>query len=243
LKVVRRLLVLLALVVAVMAVKDGWGPLAGVSKQVTAMENAVERQVHRQFQPDTPSDAGQASPQKVTDLRASSSRRAAHKAKPHTPVEPVVAGLKLKKTYHYRFTATMPPAGRQTFKRAIRIYNRTGIVHLVPGHAKHGKNRITFGTYRKQVGHNQTSVELGRGGPGITQTVSIHGIVVHNHAKASLNTEYALAYGDSIAVHELGHALGLDHSMNRHSVMYPLDQGKVKLSHADIRGLKRIYRS
>jgi predicted Zn-dependent protease len=42
-------------------------------------------------------------------------------------------------------------------------------------------------------------------------------------------------------MHELGHALGLDHSTSKTSVMYPVDQGVSQLSAEDLAGLKKIY--
>ncbi|EKQ10421.1 putative Zn-dependent protease [Lacticaseibacillus casei A2-362] len=44
-------------------------------------------------------------------------------------------------------------------------------------------------------------------------------------------------------MHELGHALGLDHSQSKASVMYPITQGVSQLSAGDIAGLKAIYGS
>ncbi|MCF7523482.1 matrixin family metalloprotease [Levilactobacillus brevis] len=39
----------------------------------------------------------------------------------------------------------------------------------------------------------------------------------------------------------MGHALGLDHSLNRRSVMYPIDQGLTQLSAGDLKALKYLY--
>nr|WP_263849375.1 M10 family metallopeptidase domain-containing protein [Secundilactobacillus similis] len=44
-----------------------------------------------------------------------------------------------------------------------------------------------------------------------------------------------------MATHELGHALGLDHSTSKLSVMYPVDQSRTTLSTADLNALKAIY--
>ncbi|WP_225352031.1 matrixin family metalloprotease [Secundilactobacillus similis] len=49
------------------------------------------------------------------------------------------------------------------------------------------------------------------------------------------------AIKQSVATHELGHALGLDHSTSKLSVMYPVDQSRTTLSTADLNALKAIY--
>lgn len=243
-KVVRRVLAV-AILIAVAGMLTGWGIFAPAHSRLAMVERAVTRAIepapsHATEQPKTKRER----PQKVTKLQTEAKvhRHKQHKKKkPHTPVEPIVAGLKLSRTYHYHFKATVPPEGRQAFIQAIAVYNQTGMVHLVAGRAKHHQNKLTLGVYRKSVASDQPNVELGRGGPGITQTFNLQGLHTRNTATASLNVAYERGYGESVAIHELGHALGLDHSGNRHSVMYPLDQGHLELSQADLRGLKRIY--
>lgn len=47
-----------------------------------------------------------------------------------------------------------------------------------------------------------------------------------------------------VASHEIGHALGLSHSEDQHSLMYPVYQGFVsdfRLSRDDIAGIQTIY--
>ena len=70
-----------------------------------------------------------------------------------------------------------------------------------------------------------------------------NGYVDINRGRAGLNVTYPnMSMKDSVAMHELGHALGLGHSSYTNSVMYPVDQGVSKLSEADLNGLRNIYK-
>ncbi|ETY73274.1 matrixin family metalloprotease [Lactiplantibacillus fabifermentans] len=158
-----------------------------------------------------------------------------------TPTESIVQGVTLSKTYYYQFDSDLSAAGRRVFKDAIAEYNATGLVHLVEGTAPKRANSITFSVYYKKMAADSSTVELGHGGPKIVKRVSWKGTTTWNEATASLNGDYSAAFSDSVAVHELGHALGLDHSTSTDSVMYPVSQGKYKLSTGDIDGLKKIY--
>lgn len=162
-------------------------------------------------------------------------------SKTATPIESVVQGHSLSNVYYYRFATTIPSNVKKVFKEAVSEYNQTGIVKLVARKGTQKQNQILFSTYNKKMTTaNQGTIELGHGGPEVIQQTGMNAYTV-NHAKASLNVRYAESVQLSVAVHELGHALGLDHSSNRNSVMYPVDQGETSLSSGDLEGLKAIY--
>ena len=158
-----------------------------------------------------------------------------------TPIESIVQKTTLSKTYYYHFNSKLSATGREVFEEAVATYNQTGLVHLVEGSVQNHQNSITFSVYFKKMPTGDTTIELGHGGPQITKQVSIRGIKYWNNASASLNGDYSAAFSKAVAVHELGHALGLDHSTSTQSVMYPVSQGKSVLSDGDIAALREIY--
>lgn len=157
-----------------------------------------------------------------------------------TPIEAIVKGQPLANTYTYSFSDTTPSLVRQVFLAAIADYNQTGIVKLTPGTQDENCNHITFSVYQKEM-DNPGTLELGEGGPKIIQKYSLFQSQTINHATASINVTYQAAIAKSVAMHELGHALGLDHSQQLNSIMYPVDQGVTVLSTADLKSLKTIY--
>lgn len=158
-----------------------------------------------------------------------------------TPEESIVKNVTLSNTYYYHFAANTSSAVRAVFNTAIATYNRTGIVKLIPGAGTDGQNQIAIGVYSKNQGNPEVnSIELGIGGPTIITGVLVDNGAV-NHANAKLNVYYAQSVRVSVALHELGHALGLDHSPSQASVMYPEDQGHTALAPGDIAALRNIY--
>ncbi len=159
-----------------------------------------------------------------------------------TPTEDVIHGHKLSNVYYYHFADNTPQDVRKMFLSAVNIYNQTGLVKLIAGAGTQQQNQIKFSIYDKKMTSSQRgTIELGLGGPEVIQQSGVNAYTV-NHASASLNMQYIGSIRLSVAVHELGHALGLAHSGNRNSVMYPVDQGRTTLSKGDLAGLKTIYK-
>lgn len=160
-----------------------------------------------------------------------------------TPVVGIVKGVGLSKTYYYHFSDQLPTAGKRVFTDAVKVYNQTKLVHLVAdkNNAGAGQNRLTFAIYHKKMAKDAERVELGHGGPEIVQTTDSWGTDSENHAVASLNGDYTAAFSNAVAIHEVGHALGLAHSKSRKSVMYPMAHGQTQLSKGDLTSLKLIY--
>lgn len=156
-----------------------------------------------------------------------------------TPTESPLKDMTTSNTYYYHFKDNVPQSVRQVFLNAIIEYNNTGIVKLIPGNEGTNQNNITFFVYHKKIDNFASStVELGNGGPSALQ-LNHYAI---NSGRAGLNLTYPnMSVKDSVAMHELGHALGLAHSSYTNSVMYPIDQSISKLSEADLNGLKNIY--
>lgn len=156
-----------------------------------------------------------------------------------TPVFDIAVSAPLSAHYTYDYADGLPANARQAFEAAVTVYQATGLVTLEPGPAVAGQNHVTFGSYAQPSA--SAAMELGHGGPQITTRYGWTRSAV-NQASAALNLAYgAQAATASVAIHELGHALGLDHSQSRDSVMYPVDQGVIRLSVADLAGLRQIY--
>ena len=157
-----------------------------------------------------------------------------------TPVESVVRHVKLQRTYYYQYSKDMSAAIKQAFQRAVSVYQATGIVDLKPGLAPKGQNQVTFSVYSKKKAAGTDTVEFGHGGIGLTPSF-INGPKLVNHGRAQLNLVYVGELSPAVAVHELGHALGLAHSENVDSVMYPMENGQIRLTEHDLKALQRIY--
>ncbi|WP_334330448.1 matrixin family metalloprotease [Companilactobacillus sp. HBUAS59699] len=158
-----------------------------------------------------------------------------------TPAFSMVNKFVLGNVYYYHFTNKTPKVARQAFNDAIYAYNQTGVVKLIEGKGNSSVNTITFSIYHKDEGQRAQTLELGTGGPELTYKTNDPSKSAINHASAKINMNYPESVSDSVTMHELGHALGLNHSTDTSSIMYPTNQGVKTLSSYDITGLKSIY--
>lgn len=204
-----------------------------ITSKVGTTTTYLQSKVNNLIQPKQPSQTTSNNTKTASESQTTSTGQ--------TPILSIMDGFSVDNTYYYHFTKKTPTAVRQIFENAISAYNDTGLVNLVAGEGTSKQNRITFSIYYKDEGANTTSVELGNGGPKLiynTNDATKHAI---NHATASINLNYSESVTTSVAMHEVGHALGLDHSDDMNSVMYPSNQNVTQLSEGDIDGLKNIY--
>ncbi|MFD1471901.1 matrixin family metalloprotease [Companilactobacillus mishanensis] len=179
--------------------------------------------------------------EKTITKNPTDSTQATSQDKQKTPEIAVMSNFVFSNTYYYQFTDKTPSNIRKVFEEAIKEYNNTGIVNLVPGNATNEQNGITFSIYKKNEKVNPNTIELGSGGPKIMYRANDPAKAAITHSHANINTNYPESASISVALHELGHALGLQHSTDKNSIMYPTDQQVTHLSKADINGLKAIY--
>ncbi|WP_461240186.1 M57 family metalloprotease [Paucilactobacillus sp. N302-9] len=210
-----------------------------INQKLNFYADRASQKVELYWQKAVHNDANQASSKK----RVSNKQTGTSISSSATPVESIVKNVSLSKKYYYQYTSKTPATVRAVFDQAIADYNATGIVHLVKGKGHTTDNRVTFSVYSKKMANlEQQTIELGEGGPTITKGSNLSGDYAFNHGSAKLNIYYAKSIRKSVALHELGHALGLDHSDSFDSVMYPMDRGTVQLSPEDLAGLKSIYK-
>lgn len=159
-----------------------------------------------------------------------------------TPINALALTYPLAPTYYYHFAKGTASDVRPLFIEAVAVFNRTGIVKLVAGEARSHQNSLTFFSYNRKLQPSAGEfAELGEGGPTIKHRYGLPAMTV-NHGRAGLNLAYpALRFRISVAIHEVGHALGLAHSESLTSIMYPLDQSQETLSAADLKALELLY--
>ncbi|MFV0561446.1 MAG: matrixin family metalloprotease [Enterococcus sp.] len=157
-----------------------------------------------------------------------------------TPIAQIVPTGTLASEYAYQFEEDVPQQVQDVFLQAIDKYNATGIVTLSPETQQDSSrsNRVDFYVYHSEATEQTGTLELGLGGPKIYQSA----LEVINQGRAGINlTNANYSIKLSVAMHELGHALGLDHSESTDSIMYPIDQGKTAFTQEDLAALQKIY--
>ncbi|OAU75192.1 peptidase M10, partial [Lacticaseibacillus rhamnosus] len=139
---------------------------AGIAQAWNTTMHTVGNWLHGNSSADSASQTSSSSFASSTTSQTTS--RSASTPAGATPALNIVQGRHLKRTYYYHFDANLPQAEHTVFTNAVRAYNATGIVKLIPGQGKRSDNQITFSSYQKDMSQASLgTTELGEGGPTI----------------------------------------------------------------------------
>lgn len=131
---------------------------------------------------------------------------------------------------------------QSVWKSAVKKWNHSGVVHLV---ATSGKPDISLSTSNSPMGNCGSTVGITYSSYYNNKTLNHLPVLVNAKSYVFKNVASHYHYSKSeranVAQHELGHALGLEHNVGRHSVMYYATRDQ-SVSKPDVNGLKHSYR-
>ena len=133
-----------------------------------------------------------------------------------------------------------PPEGRPEFwsetDRALEVWNAVKGVPLVFGHTRHVEAAdVVFRWIRRFEAHQAGTTDWGTDGEGW-----LHSAVVTLATEHEDGTPMSDEFLRLVAVHEIGHVIGLPHSEDPRDVMHPGNQNLI-LSDRDIRSARQLY--
>jgi len=130
---------------------------------------------------------------------------------------------------------------RQEVRKAVETWSEVGNIDFVEISDSAASN-IRFGkSYLDGFGHTLAETIIWPFNE-MPASIKAAAILIDTADQAAPTDALSTPLGFlSTAIHELGHAIGLDHSANQNAIMYPYYNGKIELSSEDISGAQAIY--